>query len=208
MASGVLEIREQAVRDRLVAAADDELAEHGTLSGRFEAVAHRAGVSRATAYRQLGSIAELLTQVGLRRSEKHTAFVTELMAREKDALAKIEASMIYSARELPNEPIVLDLIARRSAAVVDPEVRRLITGVLAPALAAGQASGEIRADIDRDLMIEYLTEQCYLATQAADRSAAAVRRRFRCFVAPCLQPPAPVGRQSSPDSSVGQSNWR
>ena len=189
MSGEVLEAREQAVRERLIAAADDELAEWGTLCGRFEAVAHRAGVSRATAYRQLGSISELITQVGLRRSEKHTALVTELMAREGDAFAKIEASFIYSARELPNEPIVLELIARRSAAVVDPQVRRLITDVLAPVLAAGQAAGEIRTDVERDLVIEYLTEQCYLATQASDRSAAAIRRRFRCFVAPCLKPP-------------------
>jgi AcrR family transcriptional regulator len=207
MASEVLEAREQVVRDRLITAADDELAEHGTLCGRFEAVAHRAGVSRATAYRQLGSIAELLTQVGLRRSEKHTAVVTELMARERGSLAKIEVSMIYSARELPNEPIVLDLLARRSAAIVDPEVRRLIIGVLAPILTTGQASGEIRTDIDRDLIVEYLTEQCYLVTQAADRSETAVRRRFRCFIAPCLKPPGAVGPASPPASPVGHRNW-
>ncbi|BBZ27276.1 hypothetical protein MMAD_15710 [Mycolicibacterium madagascariense] len=194
MTSELLDAREQGVRDRLIAAADHELAENGTLCGRFEAVAHRAGVSRATAYRQLGSISELITQVGLRRSEKHTALVTELMSRERDALAKIEASLIYSARELPNEPIVLELIARRSTSVVDPEVRRLITGVLAPVLAAGQAAGEIRSDVERDLVIEYLTEQCYLMTQADDRSAAAVRQRFRCFIAPCLTPPDAVAQ--------------
>jgi AcrR family transcriptional regulator len=207
MVSEVLEAREQAVRDRLIAAADDELAEHGSLTGRFEAVAHRAGVSRATAYRQLGSISELLTLVGLLRSKKHTAMVTEVMARESDALAKIEAAMIYSARELPNEPIVLDLIARRSAAVVDPEVRRLITEVLSPTLTAGQACGEIRTDVDCALIIEYLTEQCYLITQAADRSAAAVRRRFEWFIAPCLKPPAPADDCSALDSPVAQCHW-
>jgi AcrR family transcriptional regulator len=40
----------------LIEAADLELADCGSLTGRFEAVARRAGVSRATAYRQLGSI--------------------------------------------------------------------------------------------------------------------------------------------------------
>ncbi|GAC1395516.1 MAG: hypothetical protein NVS4B6_19350 [Mycobacterium sp.] len=53
---------ESTVRARLIEAADDELAEHGSLRGRFDAVASRAGVSRATAYRQLGSISALLTQ--------------------------------------------------------------------------------------------------------------------------------------------------
>jgi AcrR family transcriptional regulator len=193
MATELLKTNEHSIRGRLITAADDELAEYGSLTGRFEAVAHRAGVSRATAYRQLGSVSELLTQVGLRRSQKHVASVNELIRQEDDALAKIEVAMIYSARELPNEPIVLDLIARRLA-VVDPEVRRVVTDVLAPTLIAGQARGEIRNDIDRDVVIEYLTEQCYLATQAADRSADAVRRRFRWFIAPCLGPPASACR--------------
>ena len=56
--------RDEPVRDRLIAAADDDLTEHGSLTGRFEAVAHRAGVSRTIAYRQLGSVSELPTQVG------------------------------------------------------------------------------------------------------------------------------------------------
>ena len=178
------------VRSRLIKAADDELAEFGSLTGRFDAVARRAGVSRATAYRQLGSVSELLTQVGLRRSEKHTARVRELMGREVGALAKIEAAFVYSARELPSEPVVLDLITRHSATVLDPDVRRLVDDLLTPALAAGQKRGEIRTDIALDFMIEYLTDQTYVVTQAADRTEVAVRRRFHCFIAPALIPTA------------------
>jgi AcrR family transcriptional regulator len=186
--TGLIEVRERTVRDRLIAAADDELAENGSLTGRFEAVAHRAGVSRATAYRQLGSVSELLTQVGLRRSEKYVAGLREVMEGEDGALEKIEAALIYSARELPNEPIVLDLISRHSASVVDPEVYELITDVMGPPLTAGQATGELRDDIDLESVLEYLIEQSYLATHAPDRSGWAVRRRFRLFIEPAIAP--------------------
>jgi AcrR family transcriptional regulator len=178
---------EGSARDRLIEAADLELAEFGSLTGRFEAVARRAGVSRATAYRQLGSIAELLTQVGLRRAEKYLAGLRDVMDREEGALAKIEAAMIFGARELPNDPIVLALVSRPGS-VVDPEVHRMATDLMGTALLHGQRSGQVRTDIEIDLVIEYLFEQSYLATHAIDRSAAAVRRRFRLFIEPVIAP--------------------
>jgi AcrR family transcriptional regulator len=175
------------VRDRLIEAADLELADHGSLTGRFEAVARRAGVSRATAYRQLGSITELSTQVGLRRAQKYLTGMRDVMDGEDCALAKVEAAMIFAARELPNEPIVLALISRPGS-VVDPEVQQLTNDLLGSALVEGQRTGAIRTDIDLELVIAYLTEQSYLATHATDRSASAVRRRFRLFIEPVIAP--------------------
>jgi len=177
------------VRDRLIEAADLELAEYGSLTGRFEAVARRAGVSRATAYRQLGSVAELSTQVGLRRAQKYLDGMRDAMDREDDALAKVEVAMTFAARELPNEPIVLALISRPGS-VVDPEVHQIATDLMSSALLEGQRSGQIRADIDLELIIEYLFEQSYLATHAIDRSARAVSRRFRLFIEPVIAPKA------------------
>jgi hypothetical protein len=45
----------------------------------------------------------------------------EVMEREDDALSKVEGAMIFVARELPNEPIVLALISRPGS-IVDSEV--------------------------------------------------------------------------------------
>ena len=70
------------VRDRLVRAADAEIAERGIESIQMEAVAIRAGVSRATAFRQLGNVSEMLVQVALLRSRRHTAAVEALMAKK------------------------------------------------------------------------------------------------------------------------------
>ena len=172
--------------DRLIDAADAELTEHGSLTGRFEAVAHRAGVSRATAYRQLGSVSELFKQVGLRRSQKYLASLRTVMDAEDSALDKLEAALIYGARMLPSDPIVLNLISRKFSSTVDPEVYRLVHGLMGPTLADGRNSGEIRSDVDVESIIQYLIEQSYLATHASDRSADAVRRRFRMFVVPAI----------------------
>jgi AcrR family transcriptional regulator len=174
------------LRDRLIEAADAELAEHGSLTGRFEAVAHRAGVSRATAYRQLGSVSELLTRVAVRRSKKYIACLREVMEREQGALNKVEAAMIYGARVLPDEPIVLNLISRQFSSVIDPEVFVLIKDLMGPTLEEGRLSGEIRTDVHVEFVIDYLVEQSYFATRVPDRSERAVRQRFRTFIEPAI----------------------
>lgn len=186
MIVGLAQAQLDTLRDRLVEAADAELAEHGSLTGRFEAVAHRAGVSRATAYRQLGSVSELLTQVALRRSQKYMACLREVMEREQGALNKLEAAMIYGARVLPDEPIVLNLISRQFSSVIDPEVFGLIQDLMGPTLEEGRRSGEIRTDIDVELVIDYIVEQSYFATRVPDRSERAVRQRFRMFIEPAI----------------------
>ncbi len=155
MGIGLVRAKAESVRDRLIQAADEELAACGTLTGRFEAVAHRAGVSRATAYRQLGSISELLTQVGVLRARRYLAGVQEVMDRETGALAKLEASIVYGARLLPDDPIVMRLIARQYTSGRDPEVYEIINGMVPadgrPRSALGRASQGCRRRGDHGL---------------------------------------------------------
>jgi AcrR family transcriptional regulator len=188
--TGLVRPRSKTVRDRLVQAADEELAEFGTLTGRFEAVAHRAGVSRATAYRQLGSIAELMTQVGVRRARRYLAGLQEVMDREQGALAKLEASLVYGAQVLPDDPIVLRLIERQFSSGRDPEVYEMINEMVLPTVANGQRAGELRSDVDVDAIIDYVVEQSYFATHGEDRSERAVRKRFELFIEPAISPSA------------------
>jgi len=175
------------VRARLIRAADEELAERGSNVVQMEAVAKRAGVSRATAFRQLGSVSEVLVQVALLRAERHIAAVHRLMAGKTGAFAKIEAALIYTARELPTDPAIAALIAQRSAAVHDPQIHQAAMGVMAPVLEEGQRRGEIRTDLRLDELVDFLVEQTYLAAEEIDRSQDAARKRFRHFVAPALE---------------------
>jgi AcrR family transcriptional regulator len=93
-----LETDDSTVKARLIRAADAEIAEYGTEALQMEAVAKRAGVSRATAFRQLGSVSEVLVQVALLRSQRHTAELHRLMDSKAGVFAKIGGARLYRAR--------------------------------------------------------------------------------------------------------------
>ena len=181
------------VRDRLIRAADKEIAARGTNGVQMEAVAKIAGVSRATAFRQLGSVSEMLVQVALLRARRHVAAVDALMATKTGVFAKLEAALVYTAQQLPSDPSISALIAQHAASVHDPRVHQVAVDVMSPVLEEGQRSGQIRTDIDIDEMVDFLVEQTYLAAEEIDRSDDEVRRRFRHFIIPGLATPKGVG---------------
>lgn len=186
-AASVIGCDDSTVKARLIRAADTEVTACGTNAVQMEAIAKRAGVSRATAFRQLGSIAEVLVQVALLRSQRHIAALQQLMDNKTGAFAKIEAALAYSARELPTDPSIAALIARHSASVHDPRVHLVSMNLLGPALREGQQHGEIRTDLELDELVDFIVEQTYLAAEEIDRSEDAARTRFRHFVIPALE---------------------
>jgi AcrR family transcriptional regulator len=177
----------ETVKARLIRAAADEIEERGTSAVQMEAIARRAGVSRATAFRRLGGISEVVIQVAMMRAQRHIAAVHELMAAKTGVFAKVEAALIYTARELPTDPSIAALIAGHSASVHDPRVHQAAVGVMGPVLEEGQRDGEVRTDLGLDEMVDFLVEQTYLAAEEIDRSEDAARKRFRYFVAPALE---------------------
>lgn len=90
--------------------------ERGIDAIQMEAIAKRAGVSRATAFRQLGSLSEAVMQVALLRAERHMEVVRRLMEAKTGAFEKLEAALVYNVRELPKDPAITALMARRGAA--------------------------------------------------------------------------------------------
>jgi AcrR family transcriptional regulator len=184
---------EGTVRDRLIRAADKEIAARGTSGVQMEVVATIAGVSRATAFRQLGSVSEMLVQVALLRARRHVAAVDALMATKTGVFAKLEAALVYTAQQLPSDPSISALIAQHAASVHDPRVHQVAVDVMGPVLDEGQRSGQIRTDIGIDEMVDFLVEQTYLAAEEIDRSDDEVRRRFRHFIIPGLAAPKGPG---------------
>jgi AcrR family transcriptional regulator len=174
------------VKDRLIRAADAEIAEHGIAAVQMDTVAKSAGVSRATAFRQLGSVSELLVQVALLRARRHVTEVQSLMAGKVGAFAKLETAMIYTTRELPTDPSISALIAQHSASVHNPHVHQVAIGAVGHVLEEGQQNGEVRSDLEIDELVDFLVEQTYIAAEELDRSADEVRRRFRHFIIPAL----------------------
>jgi AcrR family transcriptional regulator len=174
------------VKDRLIRAADTEIAARGIDAVQMEAVAKIAGVSRATAFRQLGSVSEMLVQVALLRARRHVAAVEALMAARTGVFAKLEAALLYTARELPSDPSIAALIAQHSASVHDPRVHQVAVDVMGPVLEDGQRSGQVRTDIGIGEMVDFMVEQTYLAAEEIKRSDGETRRRFRHFIIPGL----------------------
>ncbi|SEH74336.1 regulatory protein, tetR family [Mycolicibacterium rutilum] len=175
------------VRTRLISAAEQEFAENAGGTVQMEAIAKRAGVSRATAFRRLGSISEVVVQVAMRRARRHIDAVQEVMAAESAVFAKIEAALIYTARELPTDASIAALIAQHSTAANDPRVHQAAVGAMGDVIREGQRRSEIRDDVELDDLIDFLVEQTYLAAEAIDRSETAVRKRFRQFVVPAIE---------------------
>jgi AcrR family transcriptional regulator len=174
------------VKDRLIKAADAEIASRGVNAVQMEVVAKIAGVSRATAFRQLGSVSEMLLQVALLRARRHMTAVEALMATKTGVFAKLEAALVYTARELPSDPSIAALIAQHSESVHDPRVHQVAVESVGPVLDEGQRSGQVRTDLEIGEMVDFLVEQSYLAAEEIDRSEDEVRRRFRHFVIPGL----------------------
>lgn len=173
---------------RLVRAADDEMTRQGTVNVTMASVAERAGVSRATAFRQLGGTSEMLIQVGLSRAHKHITRVREIMDAQPDVFMKMEEAMVYTTRELPLDPVITAMMAQRAATVRDQDIHSTTAQISGPVLLAGQAAGAIRVDVPLPDLIDFIVEQTYLAAEYPDRSEDAARRRFRLFVAPALRP--------------------
>ena len=188
------------VRERLIRAADAEIASSGMASPRIEAVACRAGVSRATAYRQLGTISEMLVQVALLRARRHVHEVESAMAGQRGVWRKCEAALLYATSELPKDPTMATLIAHDSASIHDPRIVDVALALVGPVLQTGVRTGDIRHDVSIGDLAGFLVEQTYLAARQPDRSKEAVAHRFRHFIAPVLTGRGEPGDTESPTS--------
>ena len=172
---------------RLLRAADAEIAERGISAIQMEAIAKRAGVSRATAFRQLGSLSEAVMQVALLRAERHIENSRPLLEAKTGAFDRIEVGAIYNVRELPKDPAIVALMAQRSASVRDPRVHAAAVQSIGWVLEQGQRNGEIRTDLPIDELVHFIVEQTFLAVEDVDRSERAVRKRVRHFIVPALE---------------------
>lgn len=174
------------VRDRLVRTADVWLHRHRVGELSIEAIAAAAHVSRATAFRKLGGRDQLVLAVALARSDRFALECATEMARHVGAFAKLEAAFLYLVRELPNDPIIRELFALKSAGDFGPEADAIANTTLGPAIEAGRAAGEVRDDVPIAEIVHWTVEQLYLAVLQTDRSPAAIIKRVRTYLTPAL----------------------
>jgi AcrR family transcriptional regulator len=142
------EARKAATRERIVAAALDQLAEGGYASASVQAVARRAGVATGSVYRYFPSKSELFAEVFRRASAGEMAhFAESTTGADRPPEERIAAAVESFARRALAGPVrAYALIAEP----VDPSVeaerlifRRGYRDVLAAVLRDGVESGEL-----------------------------------------------------------------
>lgn len=143
------EARKTATRERIVAAALDQVAEGGYASAGMHAVAARAGIAVGTVYRHFPSKAELFAEVFRRASQRELDVVTEVTAADGRAARKRCAAGVeaFCRRALAGPVLAYSQIAEPVDPAVESERLRLRRGyrdVFAAVLEDGVSAGELR----------------------------------------------------------------
>jgi AcrR family transcriptional regulator len=145
-------------RQRVLAAALDQLAEQGSAGFTMEAIARRAGASKATLYRHWPSSSALLVDAMAAAFRSFPAPATGDLRGDLVALLTSAADLLTGERFPRLMAAVVDLAER------DPALARLHADLTAQrrqpvldVLCQGQERGEVAATADLELLVDLLT---------------------------------------------------
>ena len=143
------EARRAATRERIVAAALEQVAEGGYGSAGVQAVAARAGVAVGTVYRHFPSKGDLFAEAFRRASQRELDVVIEVSAADfGSARERIAAAVeAFCRRALAGPVLAYALLAEPVDPAVEAERLRFRIGyrdAFAHVLAQGVSEGELR----------------------------------------------------------------
>ena len=134
-------------RERIVAAALDQVADGGYASASVQAVAGRAGVATGTVYRHFPSKAELFGEVFRRQATQELGVLEEIAMHDSPALERLaEATEVLARRALASPTLAYAQIAEPVEQEVEAErlvLRRGYRDAFARILADGIERGEL-----------------------------------------------------------------
>ena len=157
-------------RQRVLAAALDQLAEQGSAGFTMEAIARRAGASKATLYRRWPSSSALLVDAMAAAFRSFPAPATGDLRGDLVALLTSAADLLSSERFPRLMAAVVDLAERDPAlaqlhADLTAQRRRPVLDVLRQ----GQERGEVAATADLELLVDLLTAPFFYRRLIAHR---------------------------------------
>src|SRR3954471_22950064 len=139
--------RAAAARERIVAAALEQLAEGGYASASMVAVARRAGVATGSVYRHFPSKGDLFAEAFRRASQREVDVLVELGHRTMPVHERLAAWVAAFVHRALAEPVrAYALIAEPVDPAVEAErltFRRAYADLFARALRDGMAAGEL-----------------------------------------------------------------
>jgi len=161
-------------------------------------VARTAGISRATLYRQFADRESLVLACVMRRSRMNIAPAREYIANWPDFADRVVEGICHNVQRGHRDPLVgllvspdelstsNDLLIRSGASV------QLTRELWEPIFREAQLLGEMRKDVDLDLLCEWIADLeimyiSQLATAEGD-PLARFRTKLRAFLVPTLLP--------------------
>ncbi len=144
------EARKAATRERIVAAALEQVAEGGYASASVQSVAGRADLAVGTIYRHFPSKAELFAEVFRRASQRELDVLVDVSSGDDRRAAERVAAAVeaFCRRALAGPVLAYALLAEPVDPAVESERLRLRRGyrdAFAGVLEGGVASGELRS---------------------------------------------------------------
>jgi AcrR family transcriptional regulator len=172
--------RERPLRDVLLDAAAELLAQRGYQGVRMQEVADAAGVSRQTVYNEFGDKWGLAQAVVLRNNDRYLDGVDEALDRHQDLCSAVAAAVSYTLKAAADDPLQKAIITGAGGEDLLP----LLTSQAEPVLLAARAR-----------IIDHVLDQWPELNQAAVTEIvdAAVRLTLGHIVLPD-DPPEVVGR--------------
>ena len=141
------EARLAEARERIVAAAHDQVAEGGYASASVQAVANRAGVATGSVYRHFPSKAELFGEVFRRQANQELAVLEEIAAGAGGVRDRLAAAVeILARRALASPTLAYAQIAEPVDEAIEAErlvLRRGYRDAFARLLREGVKNGEL-----------------------------------------------------------------
>ncbi|HEY3710641.1 MAG TPA: TetR/AcrR family transcriptional regulator [Amycolatopsis sp.] len=141
--------RLDALRDAIVVAAMEQLAEHGYAGCSVAAVAERAGIAVGTVYRHFPTKAELVVRVFRQVVSREVEAVRAASERPGNATGRVVAVFeTFAARALKAPRLAYALLAEPVDALIDAErleFRRAFRDVVAEHVADGVRAGVLPA---------------------------------------------------------------
>lgn len=149
-----------AVRDRLVDAAEAIIREQGLHALRQEAVAERAGLSRSSVYRYVDSKDDLVVAAVVRSTLRIGQQVIDAIGPGAGPEEFLVRGILDSIRAMAADPLhqalTVPASTRRMTGLTSTALREGVRPLVEPVFAAAEARGLLRPGVERDDVVRWL----------------------------------------------------
>ncbi|HVV12673.1 TetR/AcrR family transcriptional regulator [Amycolatopsis sp.] len=189
-----------AVRERLLSAAEDVLLRTHDVNASMEQFARAARMSRATAYRHFSNRDDLIIEVALRRAADYLGRFRVMIESRTSLEPKLEYGLTYLVLALPKDTAIRALLILSAQSQLDPRATQLALDTIHPVLMVARDRGELRGDLPIEDIVSWLIKELTELVMGEPWTADRLRRHLRDYIFPVLRPrhaPTPAAEEGT-----------